>query len=575
MNKWIATKKARFCSLVMGSFAALSCGSGLPEQDAEIDVLNDALTTQPLGATVKVTSQWVGGYCANVTVKNTGPNAINGWAATVLPQATLTTSWNAQTTTSRGLLFAKSESYNALLAVGASAQFGYCASSPTPSTPTISSATGQAGNAETGYSAAVRLDSDWGSGYCATVRVNSETSNTLYGWTVVLDLNASSVTSIWDAQSSQAGSKLTATPKSYNTVLAGLSTTSFGFCAQRTGANYHPVLISPRPSTQNILDVAVYLPQRIATCFIGNACTPGTAGCIGLRDDANTLVQGFTDESFVAVRTTSPERAGAEKEVCVEMAIVGEERNDIMTELALTQNDVRQWSLGDIVLNLHVIDFDRLDMDESRWGEGVWIGPWNLTEFARPVLDFVPDFNIVVPPIRDPNLQLHHDLGGCGGTFGADIGIAGAGWSWVPKTKSSFWFDCAEQPVLTHEWLHQVHFAYHNLSGFTDLYGWSMPACGQGDPNRRRWFPDSHQCNEDPDYAQCGLNDCGNNDMVNSHILSEHWDPALHFVANYCEDGIQDFDETGVDTGPTCGATRAVASLAAREPAHATPVPTR
>ncbi len=573
MNRLHNAREAPRFTLLIGAFAALACGSEAAAPESTIGVQNEALTQQALNATIGVTSQWNGGYCANVTVTNKGPSTIIGWAVTVLTQATPTTSWNAQTTSYRGRLFANSEAYNSVLRVGASAQFGYCASSDTPSSPAILGASGQAGNAESGYSAALHLDSDWGSGYCATVRVKNDNSNTLNGWTVVLDLNASSTTSMWDAQSLQTGSLLTATPKSYNAVLAGLGSTTFGFCTQRTGANYHPVIVSPRPSNENVLDVAVYLPQRIATCFIGSACTPGAAGCIGLRNDANTLVEGFTDESFQAVRTTSPLRAGAEKEVCVEMAIEGNERSEIMAELARTQDNVREWSQGDILLNLHVIDFARLDMDEGRWGEGVWIDPSNLSEFARPALNFLPDFNLVVPPIRDPMRQLHHDLGGCGGTFGAEIGIAGGGWSWVPKTKSSFWFDCAEQPVLTHEWLHQVHFAYHNLSGFTDLYGWSLPACGQGDPNHRRWFPDSHQCNEDPDYARCGLNDCGTNDIVNSHILGEHWDPALHFVANYCKDGVQDFDEIGVDTGPSCGQGGAIVAMTAREPAQSTPVP--
>jgi hypothetical protein len=122
----------------------------------------------------------------------------------------------------------------------------------------------------------------------------------------------------------------------------------------------------------------------------------------------------------------------------------------------------------------------------------------------------------------------------------------------VPKSGASFWFECAEQPVFTHEWLHQVHWAYQTLSGFEDAYGWDLPACQQATEDPKRWFPDSHQCNVDPDYSYCGSDQCGDNDQVDEHILSVHWDPAVKFVASYCKDGRQDYDETAPDVGPSC-----------------------
>jgi hypothetical protein len=316
--------------------------------------------------------------------------------------------------------------------------------------------------------------------------------------------------------------------------------------------------------------VAVFLPSRIATCFIGDPCAPGTDGCIGLRNDQGELVEGFTFDSMAAVRTSSPARETAAKEVCVEMVTTPAERDEILFEIQTFRDNVQRWSRGDVVLELRLIEFERLDMDESRWDAGVWIGPWDLTDFALPRLDFVPDFNLVVPPIRDPVLGLHHDLGGCGGAFGADLGILGAGWNWVPKTATSFGFECANQLVFVHEWLHQVEFAWYFMSGFTDLYGGALPACGAGDPDARRWFPNVHQCAEDPDFPSCGTNECPDGDAWHEHILSMHWDPVVRFVANHCKDGFQDFDETDVDVGPTC---RAAEMPPEGIPAAATPAP--
>lgn len=537
------------------TLTACASGSVAEEPEAVSSATQALVTSQTMTATLTQTSRWSGGYCGNVVVKNSGPKPISGWSVDIRTPGTLSSSWNADASISSGHLKAGAQPFNAVLAVGATAQFGYCVATSSTIAPQVVSAAGQVGEPGAGYAATLKLDTDWGSGYCATVKVSNQTGATIPSWTVVMELNASSMTSNWDSKTSASGSRVTFTPQSYNSVLPGSGATSFGFCASRTGSDYRPRVVSPTPtSTVKALSVAVYLPKRVATCFIGDACTPGTSGCIGLMDDANTLKQGFVDATMQAVKTTSSLRAGAQKEVCVEMVTTDQERSDILHELAATQANVRQWSHEDVQLDLHIIDFDRLDMDEARWGEGVWINPWNMAEFARPRLDFMPDFNLVVPPIRDPRLGLHHGLGGCGGTFGADYGLAGGGWSWVPKTKTSFWFDCAEQPVFTHEWLHQVHYAYHNLSGYTDIYNWSLPICGAGDSDPHRWFPDSHQCAQDPDYAHCG-GDCGSNDEVNSHILSEHWDPSLGFKANYCKDGVQDFDETASDIGPSCSLT--------------------
>jgi cellulase/cellobiase CelA1 len=88
-------------------------------------------------ATPTVQTQWQTGYVVQpYTVTNTGTSAINGWTVTIsLPAGhTLTGSWNAAVTTSGQTITAKSLSWNATLAPGASTSFGMQAGRPSGDT---------------------------------------------------------------------------------------------------------------------------------------------------------------------------------------------------------------------------------------------------------------------------------------------------------------------------------------------------------------------------------------------------------------------------------------------------------
>jgi mannan endo-1,4-beta-mannosidase len=102
------------------------------------------LTTQNGGggtgactATPTVQSQWPTGYVVQpYTVTNTGTSTMNSWTVTIsLPAGhTMTGSWNAAVTTSGQTITAKSLSWNATLAPGASTGFGMQASRPSGNT---------------------------------------------------------------------------------------------------------------------------------------------------------------------------------------------------------------------------------------------------------------------------------------------------------------------------------------------------------------------------------------------------------------------------------------------------------
>ena len=73
------------------------------------------------------TSQWAGGFTANVVINNHGTSAINGWTLKfAFPgDQKITNAWNATVTQSGSAVTAANASYNAAIAPGGNAQFGF------------------------------------------------------------------------------------------------------------------------------------------------------------------------------------------------------------------------------------------------------------------------------------------------------------------------------------------------------------------------------------------------------------------------------------------------------------------
>ncbi|MFJ8591292.1 cellulose binding domain-containing protein [Streptomyces sp. NPDC093598] len=86
----------------------------------------------PTGAckvTYKVTSQWSGGFQADVQLTNTGTSAWNGWSLgwTFPDGQKLTQAWNAGATQSGAAVTAKNVGWNGTVAAGSSVSFGFTA----------------------------------------------------------------------------------------------------------------------------------------------------------------------------------------------------------------------------------------------------------------------------------------------------------------------------------------------------------------------------------------------------------------------------------------------------------------
>jgi hypothetical protein len=88
--------------------------------------------------------------------------------------------------------------------------------------------------------ATLSIQSDWKAGYCSDITIKNKGSAPVTGWTVVLDLHQSTVSSSYSSKRSGA----TFTPESYNASIAPGGSTKFGFCANATGATYLATLVS-------------------------------------------------------------------------------------------------------------------------------------------------------------------------------------------------------------------------------------------------------------------------------------------------------------------------------------------
>ncbi|WP_437578983.1 cellulose binding domain-containing protein [Sorangium sp. So ce887] len=96
-------------------------------------------------AEITVPSDWGNGYCASVTIRNTGSSETTAWGLVIgLNGSTLNHAWNARITESNGQMNAVNEGYNGTLAVGASTMWGFCASGT--GRPTIVSVDGSGGS---------------------------------------------------------------------------------------------------------------------------------------------------------------------------------------------------------------------------------------------------------------------------------------------------------------------------------------------------------------------------------------------------------------------------------------------
>ncbi|MGR8935992.1 MAG: cellulose binding domain-containing protein [Gammaproteobacteria bacterium] len=222
---------------------------------AAADDDNEFNPTPPveLPAQLSISADWGSGYCADVAVTNNSGDALE-WQTHFTVQGTIDSLWNAVYVQDGDQVRATGMEWNKTLASGAGANFGFCAQRPaeTPQAacadgidndgdgwsdfPADPGCTSSDDNDESDTSASdlqttLKIDSDWQSGYCATVTVkNPGTAAQI--WDVSLSVEGR-ISDLWNAIYSQNGGTLSAHGYDWNKSVKAGGTVDFGFCAAR------------------------------------------------------------------------------------------------------------------------------------------------------------------------------------------------------------------------------------------------------------------------------------------------------------------------------------------------------
>ncbi|MDD2761019.1 MAG: cellulose binding domain-containing protein [Methylomonas sp.] len=207
------------------------------------------LTTLPSSLTTS--SDWGTGYCADAIVGN-NTQATVLWQTGFEAAGSITNIWNADYSQTGKQVTASGAEWNKELSPGESASFGFCADRSVaavicndqidndgdgladyPADPGCSSAEDddETDAAPGQIQHSLHVDSDWGSGYCATVAVSNQGASSQQ-WAVDLNIEGR-VDNMWNGVYSQSGSSLQVQGEAWNAALAGGASTSFGFCASR------------------------------------------------------------------------------------------------------------------------------------------------------------------------------------------------------------------------------------------------------------------------------------------------------------------------------------------------------
>jgi prepilin-type N-terminal cleavage/methylation domain-containing protein len=213
-----------------------------------------------LEVTFDFTSEWGSGYCVDILITNTGNATASTWFLTFDPHdSTLTSTFGGNFTTNGPYYEVTPLSYNAEIVPGATmSDTGYCANktgsnftptlvsiadtntappSPTPSPiPSPSPAV---------LTTSIDFSSEWSTGYCADITITNNGPGDVNSWELIFNPNDSTVTGSWSGNFTFSSPNYVVTPLSWNQqITEGTSINSPGFCADKTGSNFTPTVIS-------------------------------------------------------------------------------------------------------------------------------------------------------------------------------------------------------------------------------------------------------------------------------------------------------------------------------------------
>jgi hypothetical protein len=262
---------------------------------------------------------------------------------------------------------------------------------------------------------------------------------------------------------------------------------------------------------------------------------------------------------------------------CFSFGFRPEEVDYARDELEKFADNIENWSRGALVPDLQVTELSGEILLE-RSGGALWLSPTVLASAAHPYVSSETDFAFGFTSVHDLNTGYYYDIPACGFGMGADGGLWGSGYAWLPNSRNpGHWFgNCLDAPTITSEWGHQFRCAIRCVMQFdggeafnTDNPVGTWPACGAGPSNSFTYYPSHYDYHSDPKGPWCdwpvtvpppagSLPEHPGKEPQLAADLLWHFDADLSayqlsfFTGNHCNDGRQDFGESGVDTGGNC-----------------------
>jgi hypothetical protein len=304
--------------------------------------------------------------------------------------------------------------------------------------------------------------------------------------------------------------------------------------------------------------VQALIYKDIDTCVVGDACGGGT--CTGLFNDNGALVVSFQQNgNFRAVSPDNPLCATAPLSKRVRLTMSAAQVAERRASIDEFRANVFRWSGHEINLVVNVLEVGTTKMGLSQWGPGLWMAPWDVDAEGRKAISRFTDFTIVTAGIKTAPSGCTTRWAAAGepsptsSRVTAALVIAGCPTPPAASPSSAVTRARTRTSGCTRRTPTSTCYRASQTSITTPPPPTRISACGLGDPDATKWFPDLNQCKGDPDSTSCG-GDCVSNDAINSHILGKHWAAGRRLTANRCRDGVQDFNETAVDVGPDCPA---------------------
>ncbi len=313
----------------------------------------------------------------------------------------------------------------------------------------------------------------------------------------------------------------------------------------------------------NQFDFVVIFMRSMTTCIVGDSRDYYFSGNVLMINDS------YLYNDAIVVKPSDSR--------CTNGIILHTELSDndveiIKQNINVAVRKIREYSSDKIILNPRYYDYSG-EVEMSAWGKALVVFSHRVPASA---IDFARGADATYLFFNDKGSSGYNDIfiPYAGFANGLDYGIAGGGYSSSSMSVMRISMLSASN-VIIHEFLHQLDYALEYTSRIYDIYSinrltcsQAKSFCGNADPDTYKWFPSTDWLGCDPDYPACTCQvgeapdeyyaaNCPSDhniclDDFYKHMLQKHIRPGTNIILSHCKDGVNDYGETGVDSGGRC-----------------------